>query len=68
MGPSNVEDEIRKLGGGISEIYFNAKYELVAMQDSRSERFSKAAGIVRAFWKRARSSQRGASVGTTSEN
>ena len=52
MRVSNVEDEIAKLGDGVSEIYFNAKHELACMQDSRSERFSRAARIVRAFWKR----------------
>jgi hypothetical protein len=52
MCASNVEDEIVKLGDGVSEIYFSAKHELASMEDSRSERFSRAARIVRAFWKR----------------
>ena len=45
MCASNVEDEIVKLGDGVSEIYFSAKHELARMQDSRSERFSRAARI-----------------------
>jgi len=52
MGTSSVEDEIVKLGGELSEIYFHAKHELARMQDSISERFSTAASLVRAFWKR----------------
>src|ERR1700730_5039122 len=54
-----VEDEITKLGDEISKIYFNAKHELASIQDSRSEQFSRAAKIVRAFWKRVGSSQHG---------
>jgi hypothetical protein len=63
MCPSNVEDEIAKLGGELSAIYFNAKRELASMQDSSSERFSRAAEIVRAFWKRVGSAPHGTSVG-----
>jgi hypothetical protein len=63
MCASSVDDEIAKLGDEISEIYFNAKHDLASIQDSRSERFSRAARIVRAFWKRVGSSQHGTSVG-----
>ena len=63
MSASSVEDEIVKLGGELSEIYFHAKHELARMQDSSSERFSTAASIVRAFWKRVGSAQHGTSVG-----
>jgi len=52
MYASSVEDEIAKLGDEVSEIYFDSKHELVSLQDSRSERFSRAAKIIRAFWKR----------------
>jgi hypothetical protein len=52
MCASNVEEEIAKLGDEVSEIYFDAKHELASLQDSRSERFSRAAKIIRAFWKR----------------
>jgi hypothetical protein len=52
MCASNVEDEIEKLGPEVSNIYFDAKEALTDEQDSRSERFSAAAQIVRAFWKR----------------
>jgi hypothetical protein len=50
--PDNVEDEIEKLGPGVSKIYFEAKEVLATLHDSRSERFSSAARIVRAFWNR----------------
>jgi hypothetical protein len=63
MSTSKVEDEIAKLGGELSEVYFRAKNELARMQDSSSERFSTAALIVRAFWKRVGSPQDGTSVG-----
>jgi hypothetical protein len=68
MCASHVENEIAKLGDEVSEIYFNAKHELASMQDSSSERFSRAARIVRAFWKRVESPQHGRSVGSTSES
>jgi hypothetical protein len=67
MCASNVEDEIAKLGAGVSEIYFSAKHELASMQDSRSERFSRAARIVRAFWKRV-GSPHGIPIGPKREN
>jgi hypothetical protein len=67
MCASSVEDEIAKLGAGVSEIYFSAKHELASMQDSRSERFSRAARIVRAFWKRV-GSPHGIPIGPKSEN
>ena len=57
MCDPNVEEEIEKLGPEVSKIYFEAKEALAASQDSRSERFSVAARIVRAFWKRAVSSR-----------
>jgi hypothetical protein len=66
MRASNVEHEIAKLGDEVSEMYFNAKYELASMQDSSSERFSRAAEIVRAFWKRVGSPPHGTSVGPSS--
>jgi hypothetical protein len=46
----DVEEEIRKLGPELSKVYFEAKEELAKSHDSRSERFSFAARIVRAFW------------------
>jgi hypothetical protein len=46
------DDEIEKLGPEVSKIYFDSKETLIKSQDSRSERFSSAARIVRAFWKR----------------
>jgi hypothetical protein len=52
MTTPNVEEEIVKLGPEVSKIYFDAKETLTTSQDSRSERFSAAAKIVRAFWKR----------------
>jgi hypothetical protein len=52
MYAANVEEEIVKFGPEISKIYFDAKETLTTSQDSRSERFSAAARIVRAFWKR----------------
>jgi len=62
MSTSSVDDEIAKLGGELSEIYFNAKHELARMQDSSCEQFSAAAVIVRAFWKRVGANRRGSSV------
>jgi hypothetical protein len=62
MSTSSVDDEIAKLGGELSEIYFHAKHELARMQDSSSEGFSEAALIVRAFWKRVGSARHGTSV------
>jgi hypothetical protein len=52
MCAANVEEEIQKLRPEVSTIYFHAKEILTRSQDSRSERFSTAAKIVRAFWKR----------------
>ena len=52
MCTANVEEEIEKLGPEVSKIYFDAKETLATSQDSDSERFSRAAKIVRAFWKR----------------
>jgi hypothetical protein len=51
MCTANVEEEIEKLGPEVSKIYFDAKETLTESQDSRSERFSAAARLVRAFWK-----------------
>jgi hypothetical protein len=68
MCASCVEDEIAKLGPEASEIYFDAKNDLASMQDSRSERFSRAARIVRAFWKRVGSNQHNTPVGPTSKS
>jgi len=67
MCASSVEDEIAKLGPEVSEIYFDAKNDLASMQDSRNERFSRAARIVRAFWKRVGSTPPNNSVGPTSQ-
>jgi hypothetical protein len=53
-----VEEEIVKLGPEVSRVYFDAKETLTTAQDSRSERFSAAARIVRAFWKRVVSTNR----------
>jgi hypothetical protein len=50
MCTPDVEEEIKKLGPDVSKVYFEAKEELAKSQDSRSERFSFAARIVRAFW------------------
>jgi hypothetical protein len=58
MCDPNVEEEIEKLGPEVSKIYFEAKEALATSQDSRSERFSVAARIVRAFWKRSVSRHR----------
>lgn len=58
MYAPNVEKEIVKLGPEVSRVYFDAKETLTTAQDSRSERFSAAARIVRAFWKRAVSTNR----------
>jgi hypothetical protein len=52
MCAANVEEEIVRLGPEASGVYFHAKETLTTTQDSRSERFSAAAQIVRAFWKR----------------
>jgi hypothetical protein len=52
MYTPDVEEEIKKLEPELSKIYFKAKEELTKSQDSRSERFSFAARIVKAFWKR----------------
>jgi hypothetical protein len=49
MCAANVEEEIVKLGSEVSGIYFQAKETLTQLQDSRSERFSAAARIVRGF-------------------
>jgi hypothetical protein len=57
MCASSVEDEIAKLGPEVSKIYFDAKNEITSAQDSRCERFSAAARIVRAFWKRVGSAE-----------
>jgi hypothetical protein len=48
--PSNVEDLIAKLDPEISKIYFEAKAVVINTKDSKSEHFSAAARIVRAFW------------------
>jgi hypothetical protein len=53
MCAPEVEEDIEKLGPEVSKIYFEAKETLATSQDSRSERFSVAARIVRAFWRRA---------------
>jgi hypothetical protein len=53
---NNVDDEIEKLGPEVSKVYFEAKEALSTSHDSRSEPFSTAARIVRAFWKKVRSS------------
>ena len=58
MCAANVEKEIVKLGPEVSKIYFDAKETLTTAQDSRNERFSAAARIVRAFWKRVVSTNR----------
>jgi len=52
MCTPDVEKEIQKLGPETSKIYFDAKETLAREQDSKSESFSNAARIVRAFWKR----------------
>jgi hypothetical protein len=52
MCTPDVEKEIEKLGPETSQIYFDAKETLAREQDSKSESFSNAARIVRAFWKR----------------
>lgn len=53
MWAPKVEKDIEKLGPEVSKIYFEAKQALATSQDSRTERFSVAARIVRAFWRRA---------------
>jgi hypothetical protein len=57
MCSSDTDDEIKKLGPEISKIYFDAKEVLATSQDSKSEQFSAAARIVRAFWKRVASNR-----------
>lgn len=58
MCAANVEEEIVKLGPKVSKIYFDAKETLTTEQDSRSERFSTSARIVRAFWMKVVSTHR----------
>ena len=58
MCASNVEDLISDLDPEVSKIYFDAKDVLVNANDSNNERFSAAARIVRAFWKRVASTHR----------
>jgi len=58
MCASNVEDLISDLDPEVSKIYFDAKDVLVNANDSNNERFSAAARIVRAFWKRVASTLR----------
>jgi hypothetical protein len=58
MCTPEIEREIEKLDPEVSKIYFDAKHELLNTHDSRSERFSAAARIVRAFWKRISANQR----------
>jgi mRNA-degrading endonuclease RelE of RelBE toxin-antitoxin system len=57
MCTPEVEKEIEKLDPEISKIYFDAKHEMLNANDSRSERFTAAARIVRAFWKRISANQ-----------
>jgi mRNA-degrading endonuclease RelE of RelBE toxin-antitoxin system len=57
MCTPEVEKEIEKLDPEISKIYFDAKHEMLNANDSRCERFSAAARIVRAFWKRISANQ-----------
>jgi hypothetical protein len=57
MCDPDVEKQIENLGPEVSRIYFDAKHELVHAQDSHSERFAAAARVVRAFWKRIRSTR-----------
>lgn len=52
MCASNVEDLIADLDPEESKIYFDAKGVLVNAKDSNNERFSAAARVIRAFWKR----------------
>jgi hypothetical protein len=52
MCASNVEELISDLDPEVSKIYFDAKDVLINASDSNNERFSAAARIVRAFWKR----------------
>jgi hypothetical protein len=58
MCTPEIEREIEKLDPEVSKIYFDAKHELLNTHDARSERFSAAARIVRAFWKRISANQR----------
>jgi hypothetical protein len=58
MCASNVEELISDLDPEVSKIYFDAKDVLVNANDSNNERFSAAARIVRAFWKRVASTHR----------
>jgi hypothetical protein len=51
MCKRKIEQEIEDLGPETSKIYFDAKRELITLQDSTHERFDIAARIVRAFWK-----------------
>ena len=51
MGDHNVEQEIENLDPEVSKVYFDAKRELINSQNSRTERFARAAKIVRMFWK-----------------
>jgi hypothetical protein len=58
MGPSDPEDQIAKtedriaqLDPVVSQIYFDAKAELVNAQDSRTGTFAAAARVVRVFWR-----------------
>jgi uncharacterized protein (UPF0335 family) len=60
MRARKVEDEIKKLGTEVSKIYFDAKDELANAQDSRNERSTTAARIVRAFRKRLENVERNA--------
>ena len=54
MGSHDIEKQIAELDPEVSKIYFEAKNELIATQDSTSERFAHAARIVKTFWKRVR--------------
>jgi hypothetical protein len=58
MCAPNVEEEIVRLGPEVSRVYFDAKETLTTEQDSRSERFSTSARIVRAFWMKVVSTHR----------
>jgi hypothetical protein len=48
---TGVEEQISSLDPEVSKIYFDAKEEVINARDSRSERFSAASRILRAFWK-----------------
>jgi hypothetical protein len=58
MCAANGEEEIVKLGPEVSRVYFDAKETLTTEQDSRSERFSTSARIVRALWMKVVSTHR----------